>query len=129
LKTASKREINEERNNPYSGIEKQLLNTFFSGIYISAKEFLTIGRDMGMQNLALKSRELLIKEIVATADKNGQTPELANRLITIVSNRVKEYQKLISNYPKSVGILSQLVQKGNATKMLIQRMARANPYG
>ena len=129
MKTASKRDMKEERNNPYRGIEQQLLNTFFSGIYISAKEFLDIGREMGMDNLALKSRELLIKEIVSRADKNGQTPELVNRLVLIISSRIKEYQKLIDSYPKSVGIVSQLVQKANASKRLIQGMVRANPYG
>ena len=129
MKTASRREIEEERNNPYSGIERQLLNTFFSGIYISAKEFLDIGRDMKMEGLALKSRELLIKEVVSRADKNGQTAELSQKLVVIISQRVKEYQKLIDNYPKSVSIVSQLVQKANASKRLVQRMVRANPYG
>ena len=129
MKTVSKRDIREDRNNPYSGVERQLLNTFFSGIYISAKEFLDIGRDMKIDNLALKSRELLIKEIISRADKNEQTLELANRLVVIISERVKSYQILTDNYPKSIGIISQLVQKANASKRLIQGMVRANPYG
>ena len=129
MKKASRREQEDERNNPYSGIERQLLNTFFSGIYISATEFLNVGRSMGMENLALKSRELLIKEIISQADKSGSTPELANKLVMIVSGRVKEYQNMIDKYPKSVGVISQLVQKANASKRLIQGIVRANPYG
>jgi len=120
----SKREIEEERRNPYGGIERQLLNTFFSGIYISAKEFLDIGREMGFDGLALKNRELLIKEIVAQADREGRSGELAEKLNILITKRVKEYSKLMENYPKTTSQISQLIQKANATKRLIQTMSR-----
>jgi len=118
-----------EEQTPYSGIERQLLNTFFSGVYISAKDFLTIGRNMNMEGLALKNRELLVKEIIARANKNSQTAELVSQLIKIISLRISEYQNLLSNYPNNGAILSQMIQKSNATKKLIQNMLRTNPYG
>lgn len=124
-----KKERKLEPKNPYSGIERQLLNTYFSGIYISAKEFLDIGRELKMQGLALKSRELLINEIISRADADNKKAELISKLLIIISARVKEYQKLVDNYPKSVNIVSQLIQKANATKKLIQGMLRTNPYG
>jgi hypothetical protein len=124
----SKREREEERANPYGGIERQLLNTYFSGLYISAKDFLNIGRDMGFSDLALKSRELLIKEIIARADKEGRTDEVANRVIDIINQRVNIYSQLIDAYPKSVSQLSQLVQKANATKRLVRGLGQRSPY-
>jgi len=118
-----------EEQSPYSGIERQLLNTFFSGIYISAKDFLTIGRNMNMEGLALKNREILVKEIIARANKSSQTAELVSQLIKIISLRILEYQNLLSNYPNNTAIISQMIQKANATKRLIQNMLRTNPYG
>jgi hypothetical protein len=119
----------QESQSPYGGVERQLLNTFFSGVYISSKDFLIIGRKLEMEGLALKGRELLLKEIIARAETEGKVSNLVSEFLQIISKRVEEYRKLLEAYPHSTAVISQLMQKANATKMLIQNMLRANPYG
>ncbi len=72
-----------------------------------------IGKELGIENLALKNRELLIKEIVSQAEKENKLSEFAQQLNKIIANRIKEYSKLIESYPKAVKPISQLIQKAN----------------
>ncbi len=125
----TKRERNEEQSNPYSGVERQLLNTFFSGLYISAKDFLNLGRKMGFDGLALKSRELLIKEIIARSEKEGRTGEFSQNIVIIIDERIAQYSKLVENYPRSLSQISQLIQKANATKRVLATMGTNSIYG
>ncbi len=111
----------------FTALENHFLNTFFSGIYISANEFITIGKIIGLK-LGMNSRELLIKELLNKSDANGtlhQTVELLNRL---VQERINSYNALSRDYPNSGLQLSQLVQKANATKSLLARESQRKPY-
>ena len=115
----------EERKGPYSGIEQQLLNTFFSGVYISAKEFLDIGREMGYSDLAMKNRELLLKEIIARAEQEKRIEEFAKKIDILIGQRKKEYSNLIETYPKTSQLLSQLIHKATSTQRLIHHQIRS----
>ncbi len=115
----------EERKSSYSGIEQQLLNTFFSGIYISAKEFLDIGREMGYSDLAMKNRELLLKEIIARAEQEKRIEEFAKKIDNLIGQRKKEYSSLIEAYPKTSQLLSQLIHKATSTQRLIYHQIRS----
>jgi len=115
----------EERKSPYSGIEQQLLNTFFSGVYISAKEFLDIGREMGYSDLAMKNRELLLKEIIARAEQEKRIEEFAKKIDILIGQRKKEYSNLIETYPKTSQLLSQLIHKATSTQRLIHHQIRS----
>jgi hypothetical protein len=113
------RKDREEEQSPYSGVERQLLNTFYSGLYISAKELLDLGRESGVDNIALKSRELLLKEIFSQSHKNGNVAEVMRRLRLLVDKRVAEYQSLFQKYPNSRGVILPLLQKAHGTKRVL----------
>lgn len=111
----------------FTALENQFLNTFFSGIYISANEFISIGEKIGLK-LGMNSRELLIKELLNKSDENGtlnQTVELLNALI---QDRIDRYNSLSRDYPASSIKLSQLTQKASATASLLSHQSKRTPY-
>ncbi len=111
----------------FTALENHFLNTFFSGIYISANEFITIGRKTGLQ-LGMNSRELLIKELLNKSDANGTLNQTAELLNTLIQERIDRYNALSRDYPNSGLQLSGLVQKANATKSLLTRESQRSPY-
>ncbi|MBU1990079.1 hypothetical protein KJ691_04960 [bacterium] len=111
----------------FTSLENQFLNTFFSGIYISAKEFIQIGEKTGLK-LGMNSRELLIKELLNKSDENGTLNQTAALLNTLIQDRIQQYHSLSMDYPASAAMLSKLAQKATATKSLLARESQRNPY-
>ena len=111
----------------FTSIENQFLNTFFSGIYISANEFIQIGSKVGIK-LGMNSRELLIKELLNKSDENGSLNQTVELLNSIIQDRVEKYHSLSMNYPDSSSMLSTLVTKAQGTKSLLARDLQGNPY-
>jgi hypothetical protein len=116
----------EEKQSPYSGIERQLLNTFFSGIYFSAKEFVELGKELNL-DLPVKGRELVLKKIIAEVSKKGEIPLFVEKLSAMIDRRKGEYEALLQNYPESRDSLFPLIQKTVSTKKLLHTVSR-NPY-
>ncbi len=111
----------------FTTLENHFLNTFFSGIYISAKEFITIGKEVGVE-MSMNSRELLIKELLNKSDANKTLEKTITMLNALVQERVEKYHALSRDYPLSNAPLSQLAQKANATKSLLTREIQRSPY-
>ena len=116
----------EEKQSPYSGVERQLLNTFFSGLYFSAKEFVDLGKELDL-DLPVKGRELIIKKIIAEVSKRGDMPMFVEKLSAMIDRKKDEYEVLLQNYPNSSDTLSPLIQKAVSTKKLLYTVTR-NPY-
>ncbi len=110
----------EEEQSPYSGIEKQLLNTFFAGVYISAKELVLIGRELELGEFSMKNRELLLKQLFTKAHSEKRVPKLFAKLENLVEDRNREYAKLLQKYPNSRNALMPLIQKSHATKRVLR---------
>jgi hypothetical protein len=121
-----KRKNDQEKSSPYSGVERHLLNTFFSGVYISAKDFVLVGRALGFEGLSLKNRELIIKDLIAKANSENRVTELAEEIVKIIDLRVSEYRELLENYPKTAPVLTPLVQKAISSKKLVFSTLRGN---
>ncbi|NCO01628.1 MAG: hypothetical protein GW906_07340 [Epsilonproteobacteria bacterium] len=111
----------------FTSIENQFLNTFFSGLYISANEFISVGAKVGLK-LTMNSRELLIKELLNKSDENGTLSQTTALLNTLIQERVARYHALSLDYPSSAGALSRLAQKASSTKSLLSRESQGNPY-
>jgi len=111
----------------FTALENHFLNTFFSGIYISANEFINIGKKVDL-NLGMNSRELLIKELLNKSDADGKLNQVVELLNTLIQERVDKYNSLSRDYPGSSNMLSNLTQKATSTKSLLARESRGNPY-
>jgi hypothetical protein len=111
----------------FTSIENNFLNTFFSGIYISANEFIQIGKKVELQ-MGMNSRELLIKELLNKSDANGTLPQVVALLDKLIQERITKYHSLSMDYPGSAMMLSTLAQKANASKSLLAASAHRNPY-
>lgn len=111
----------------FSALENNFLNTFFSGNYISANEFIEIGKKVNIP-MGMNSRELLIKELLNKSDTNGTLDQVVTLLETLLNERIDTYHELSKNYPATAAMFAMLVQKTKATKSLLNRETQRNPY-
>lgn len=121
-----KRRHHEERSK-FISLENHFLNTFFSGLYLSAGDFITIGRENGL-NLQMHSREMLIKDLLNESDKMGTISGVIAALNRLIDERISAYHRLALEYPGTRAALGKLAQKANGTKALLARESRGNPY-
>lgn len=121
-----KRRHHEERSK-FLSLENHFLNTFFSGLYLSAGDFIAIGRENGL-NLQMHSREMLIKDLLNESDKTGTLNGVIAALNRLIDDRISAYHRLSLEYPGTRIALAKLAQKANGTKALLARESRGNPY-
>jgi hypothetical protein len=121
-----KRHHHEERSK-FLSLENHFLNTFFSGLYLSAGDFITIGRANGL-DLQMHSREMLIKDLLNESDKIGTTMDVIASLNRLIDERISAYHRLSLEYPGARTALAKLAQKATGTKALLARESRGNPY-
>ncbi|MBN2871006.1 MAG: hypothetical protein JXK04_08650 [Campylobacterales bacterium] len=108
-------------------LENHFLNTFFSGLYLSAADFIAIGRENGME-IKMHSREMLIKELLNKSDENGKLAEVIASLNRLIDERIGVCHRLSLEYPGARAALAKLAQKATGTKALLARESRGNPY-
>lgn len=121
-----KRQHHEERSK-FLSLENHFLNTFFSGLYLSAGDFIAIGRQNGL-DLQMHSREMLIKELLNQSDKIGTISDVITALNQLIDERISAYHRLSLEYPGARSALAKLAQKATGTKSLLARESRGNPY-
>ncbi len=121
-----KRQHHEERSK-FLSLENHFLNTFFSGLYLSAGDFIAIGRANGL-DLQMHSREMLIKDLLNESDKIGRTNDVIASFNRLIDERVSTYHRLSLEYPGARTALAKLAQKATGTKALLARESRGNPY-
>jgi len=117
----------ESDRSKFTALENHFLNTFFSGLYISAAELIELGNDVGL-TMQMSSRELLIKELLNNSHENGRLPEVIAGLNKIIDARIGEYHRLSIEYPEAHAPMAKLAQKASGTKSLLARESRGNPY-
>ena len=108
-------------------LEKRLLSTFFSGIFITNSDIVKIGKHFNIV-LAHKKKELILKELFTEAKKNSIFKEVSMMIIDIINDRIEQYKQLIDKYPKSQQIINKWIQKANSLKLLLQREMAGNIY-
>ncbi|MFA5216343.1 hypothetical protein [Sulfuricurvum sp.] len=121
-----KRHHHEERSK-FLSLENHFLNTFFSGLYLSAGDFIAIGRANGL-DLQMHSREMLIKDLLNESDKIGTTNDVITSINHLIDERISTYHRLSLEYPGARTALAKLAQKATGTKALLARESRGNPY-
>lgn len=108
-------------------LENHFLNTFFSGLYVSASDFITIAKKNGLE-LHMHSREMLIKDLFNEAEKIKTINNVFASLNNLIDERIATYHRLSMQYPAVRAPLSRLAQKATGTKSLLAREIRGNPY-
>lgn len=118
---------NHEVRSKFLTLENQFLNTFFSGLYLSAADFISIARLNGLE-LQMHSREMLIKELLNETEKLGTLDAVIAALNRLIDERISDYHRLSLSYPAARIPLAKLAQKATGTKSLMARASRGNPY-
>ena len=103
----------------YASIEKYLLNTFFSGLYISSADLMKIAADISIP-MQMNSREFQIKELLNKSYDSGKADAAINLLTELIDERVQEYHRLGLDYPAAKEQLNTLIQKANKIKTSLQ---------
>ena len=118
---------NHEEQSKFLTLENHFLNTYFSGLYVSAADFIRISALNGLE-LNMHSREMLIKDMFNETDKIGTINGVFEALNKLIDERITEYHRLSLEYPASRIPLAKLAQKATGTKSLLARESRGNPY-
>jgi len=111
----------------FFSLENHFLNTYFSGLYLSAADFIRIAQENGLE-LKMHSREMLIKDLLNESDKIGTIDGVVAGLNRLIDDRITAYHRLSLEYPHARVPLTKLAQKANGTKSLLARDIRGNPY-
>jgi hypothetical protein len=122
-----KRHKHTEASSKFLALENHFLNTFFSGLYLSAADFISIAKQNGVE-LHMHSREMLIKDLFNETDKIGTIESVFASLNSLIDERITTYHRLSLEYPAARVPLSRLAQKATGTKSLLAREMRGNPY-
>jgi len=121
------KQFHDQQRSKFFSLENHFLNTFFSGLYLSAADFITIAQSNNI-NLDMHSREMLIKELLNQADSKGLLANVINSLNSMIDERISAYHRLSLEYPGARAPLAKLAQKSAGTKSLMAREVRGNPY-
>jgi hypothetical protein len=116
-----------QQQSKFLTLENHFLNTFFSGLYLSAADFIAIGHKNGI-GMQMHSREMLIKDLLNKSDENGTLAEVIASLNNAIDDRISECHRLSLEYPGARAPLAKLAQKATGTKALLAREVRGNPY-
>lgn len=116
-----------EERSQFMSLENHFLNTFFSGLYLSAGDFIAVGRANGV-DLQMHSREMLIKDLLNESNKAGSLSGVIASLNTLIDERISTCHRLSLEYPHARTPLAKLAQKATGSKALLARGARGNPY-
>lgn len=118
---------NHEVRSKFMALENHFLNTFYSGLYLSAGDFIAIAKQNGLE-LQMHSREMLIKDLLNESEALGTISGVIASLNALIDDRISTYHRLSLDYPASRAPLTRLAQKANGTKSLLARESRGNPY-
>lgn len=116
-----------QQQSKFLTLENHFLNTFFSGLYLSAADFIAVARENGL-TLQMHSREMLIKDLLNKSDENGTLGTVIASLNRLIDERISECHRLSLEYPGARAALAKLAQKATGTKSLLARESRGNPY-
>ena len=112
---------------PFKALETHFLNVFHSGIYISGSEMVHISKSLGY-DIPLKSREIVMKNLLSTANEKGDLPQVIAALSALIHARIDTLNALAQDFPSAAPFLRTIIQKSSSTDLLLKRQQKANPY-
>jgi len=100
--------------------EKQLMSTFFSGVYLSVGDIVKIANNLGIK-LPYKRRDILLSKLSIEAKKVDKYNKYTKEIIKLIDKRVNEFKSLVLAYPQSSDIVNSWIKRANGIKLLIER--------
>lgn len=101
-------------------VEKHLLSLSTCGCYISTKDIVRLGAQLGIE-LAYKKRSLLLQTLFIHARSHQLMLELLEYLCTLLDAKAIALQSIIRHYAHMERLQSHFLFKIHATKLLLQR--------
>ena len=117
----------KEKVSPFQTLENHFLNVYHAGVYLSAQEMVNVGKTFGY-DIPLKSRELIIKNLLNTANDKDELASVIANLSTIIQERIQTLNTLATDFPKAATFLKGIIQRTTSTDLLLKRQLQANPY-
>ena len=117
----------EDDSSKHQFLINQLLTLFFSGIYITTSDLLSIAKKLGFE-MPSKSREIILKNLFAQSEKERKSSLLYDELITLLQTRVLKYREITTSFPSIQSVSGQWARKSNTIIRLLQQEKRGNPY-
>ncbi len=90
--------------------EERLLSVYNSGIYITNRDLVILGKELGI-DLPLKTREYLFGEIIYHVKTNGYKDLFLEKLQDLIDSKVADYKALEKNYEKAAPLISSWREK------------------
>lgn len=112
---------------PFQSLENHFLNVFHAGVYISGQEMVDIGKKFEY-DIPLKNRELVIKNLLNTANDADNLQPVLMELSHLIQDRKKTLNSLAMDYPNTAAYLQTMIQRSASSDRLLKQQQRANPY-
>jgi len=113
----------EDRQSDYESLEKHLLSTYFSGVYISSYDLVQIAKRLDVE-LALKERDVLMRKLFGEMKEQNRLNDLLAQFMLFFKDRATAYTRLGNQHMDARDIIGSWIQKAKSTDMLLKREAQ-----
>ena len=123
----------ENGGNQYGQISRfyqtELISSEECGVYLGNSEIYNISQDMGFE-ITLATNEFILAQLFKEASEANRVDELTKHLIIVFKDRLDEYNKIRSLYPKAAEPISIWIKKCEKTISTLQKsLEEENPNG
>ncbi len=122
-KKMNKKATFHNRQNDYESLEKHLLSTYSSGVYISSFDLVQIGAKLGLE-LPLKERDVLIRKLFGEMKEHNRLGELLAHFMLLLKDRTTTYIRLGNQHLDAREVIGVWMQKAASTDRLLKHEAQ-----
>lgn len=108
------------RQSDYESLEKHLLSTYSSGVYISSYDIVVMAQKLGIE-LPLKERDVLMRKLFGDMKEQNRLGDLLAQLILFFKDRATLYTRLGNQHIDARDVIGNWMQKAKSTDMLLKR--------
>ncbi|MBN2825277.1 MAG: hypothetical protein JXQ76_08140, partial [Campylobacterales bacterium] len=113
----------QNRQSDYESLEKHLLSTYSSGVYISSFDLVQIAAKLGLE-LPLKERDILMRKLFGEMKEQNRLNDLLAHLMLFFKDRATAYTRLGNQHIDARDVISNWIQRAKSTDMLLKREAQ-----
>ncbi len=94
-----------------------------SGIYISRIDIQKLAKSIGV-DVPIRERKEMLKDIFHYAKQMDKMVDMIDNLINYVDYRIKQYQEVEDNFPKSRKITQKWIKLAERTRKILENMKK-----
>jgi hypothetical protein len=118
---------NHQTPSKFQNLESHFLNVFHAGVYLSGQELVIIGQKYDY-DLALKSREHILKNLLNSANNDGKLQSVLLELSQLIESKIERLKTLSNDYINTKPYLQEMIQRSQSSMLLLKQQQRNNPY-